>query len=64
MAFHHQGIVGCDELTRNSGKTQNLPRDRIGIGHVIAVHTQYGMEQSQRRASMKKFAEEVIPHFR
>lgn len=39
-------------------------RERLCVGHVVTVHSQYGMEQSLRRRSMEKFAEEVIPHFR
>jgi len=39
-------------------------RDKLKVGHVITVHTQYEMEQPLRRRSMQMFAEQVLPHFR
>lgn len=54
-------LVGTLETVIRRSET---PRERIAIGYLIAVHTQYGMAQSQRRASKKKFAGEVIPHLR
>jgi hypothetical protein len=39
-------------------------RQRLKVGHVVTVHTQYEMEQPLRRRSMQMFAEEVIPRVR
>jgi len=39
-------------------------QDRLKVGHVVTVHTQYEMEQSLRRRSMQLFAEQVLPRFR
>ncbi|HKI99617.1 MAG TPA: LLM class flavin-dependent oxidoreductase [bacterium] len=38
-------------------------RDKLQVGHVVTVHTQYEMDQSLRRRSMQMFAQEVLPHF-
>ena len=39
-------------------------RDKLKIGHIVTVHTQYEMEQPLRHRSMQLFAEQVMPHFR
>ena len=59
--FFDNKLVGTPERVIRRVETI---RDKLKVGHVVTVHTQYEMEQSLRHRSMQMFAEQVLPHFR
>jgi alkanesulfonate monooxygenase SsuD/methylene tetrahydromethanopterin reductase-like flavin-dependent oxidoreductase (luciferase family) len=59
--FFDNKLVGTPETVI---RRIEVLRDKLKVGHVVTVHTQYEMEHPLRRRSMQLFAEEVIPHFR
>jgi alkanesulfonate monooxygenase SsuD/methylene tetrahydromethanopterin reductase-like flavin-dependent oxidoreductase (luciferase family) len=59
--FLENKLVGTAETVAR--RVQDI-RQRLKVGHVVTVHTQYEMEQPLRRRSMQMFAEEVIPRVR
>jgi len=58
--FFDNKLVGTPERVIRRIETI---RDKLKVGHVVTVHTQYEMEQSLRHRSMQMFAEQVLPHF-
>ena len=58
--FFDNKLVGTPERLIERIETIRV---KLKVGHVVAVHSQYEMDQPLRRRSMQMFAEEVMPHF-